>query len=222
MAEANEVAQRVERALATDTRIDHSKIQVRVTSDGVVTLTGQVKTFSEKITAEEITARVTGVVDIKNEIGVLPEIPRSDEKITAEIREALERDVWVDDTKIGIETVNGVVFLRGTVAALHEREEAENVARWAAGVIDVVNHINVEPRMKLADEEIARDVRAALLKNTRLDLTEMGVIAKDGVVHLTGTVRNYTQKKIAEYIAFGVPGVVDVVNDLSVKLERAA
>jgi osmotically-inducible protein OsmY len=222
MTGTGEIVRQVERALATDTRIDHSKIQVRATSDGVVTLTGQVKTLNEKITAEEIVARVTGVRDIKNEISVLPEIPRSDEKITSEIREALERDVWIDSTRIGIETVNGVVFLRGTVSALPERAEAENVARWVAGVIDVVNHINVEPRMKLADEEIARDVRAALLKNTRLDLTEIGVVAKDGVVHLTGTVRSYTQKRIAEYIAFGVPGVVDVVNDLSVELGRVA
>ncbi|HZD59222.1 MAG TPA: BON domain-containing protein, partial [Anaerolineae bacterium] len=205
-----------ERALASDTRIDHSMIRVSADETGVVVLDGQVDTYNEKLLAEDITGRVRGVKDVVNSISVVPPIAKSDEEITEDVRKNLELDAWVDETRISTETIDGVVFLRGTVNSRVEKQEAENDARWIAGVIDVVNHLTVKPEMKIADAEVARDVRAALLKNTRLDLTEMNVDVSDGIVTLTGEVPNFTQKRIAEYVAFSVPGVVDVLNELHV------
>lgn len=211
-----EIVNDVNRALASDTRIDQSMIGVSSEEPGVITLDGQVDTCNEKILAEDIAGRVRGVKDVVNNISVVPPIARSDEEITENIRTNLKLDVWVDDTKVSVETIDGVAFLRGTVSTRHEKQEAENDARWVAGVVDVVNHLLVKPEMKIADAEIARDVRAALIKNTRLDLTEMNVDVSDGVVTLTGEVPNFTQKRIAEFVAFSVPGVVDVLNELHV------
>lgn len=206
----------VRRAMSSDTRIDQSKIDVASEEAGIVLLSGQVDTYNEKILAEEIAGRVRGVQDIINNISVVPPIMKSDEEISDDVRKNLELDVWVDETKISVETIDGVVFLRGTVNSRIEKQEAENDARWMAGVVDVVNHLIVKPEMKIADAEIARDVRAALIKNTRLDLTEMNVDVSDGVVTLTGEVPNFTQKRIAEFVSFSVPGVVDVLNELHV------
>ena len=157
-----------------------------------------------------------GVNDVINNIGVVPPIAKSDEEIADDVRGNLKRDAWVEWSRISIEVIDGVVFLRGTVASMVEKQEAENDARWIAGVVDVVNHLVVKPEITIADAEIERDVRAALIKNTRLDLTEMNVDVTDGVVTLTGEVPNFTQKRIAEFVAFSVPGVVDVVNELHV------
>ncbi|MEW5706449.1 MAG: BON domain-containing protein [Actinomycetota bacterium] len=218
----------VKRSLASDTRIDESLIEVRSEEPGVIILEGQVDTYNEKLVADEIAGRIRGVKDVINNISVVPPIARSDEEITEAVRKNLELDVWVDETKISVETIDGVVFLRGAVGEIAgtqkavpvssriEKQEAENDARWVAGVVDVVNHLVVKPEMKIADAEIARDVRAALIKNTRLDLTEANVDVTDGVVTLTGEVPNYTQKRIAEFVAFSVPGVVDVINELYV------
>ncbi|MBE0446659.1 MAG: BON domain-containing protein [Actinobacteria bacterium] len=206
----------VERSLASDTRIDHTMIRVSAGDTDVIVLDGQVDTYNEKILAEEIAGRVRGVKDVVNNVSVVPPIAKSDEEITEDVRKNLELDAWVDDTRVSVETIDGVVFLRGTANSRVEKQEAENDARWVAGVIDVVNHLVVKPEMKIADAEVARDVRAALLKNTRLDLTEVNVDVTDGVVTLTGEVPNFTQKRIAEYVAFSVPGVVDVVNELYV------
>ncbi|MHB8841197.1 MAG: BON domain-containing protein [Candidatus Aquicultor sp.] len=206
----------VKRALSTDTRIDQSMIQISSEQPGVIVLDGQVDTYNEKVLAEEIVGRVRGVKDVVNNISVTPPIAKSDEEIAEDVRGNLKRDSWVDWSRISIEVIDGVVFLRGTMISRVEKMEAENDARWVAGVVDVVNHLVVKPEITIADAEIERDVRAALIKNTRLDLTEMNVDVTEGVVTLTGEVPNFTQKRIAEFVAFSVPGVVDVVNELHV------
>lgn len=213
----------VERALASDTRIDHNKLGVSAGIGGIVVIDGRVDTYNEKAVAEEIAGRVRGVKDVINNITVTPSIAKSDADIAEDVRRNLELDTWVEDKHISADTVDGVVFLRGTIRSMVEKFEAENDARWVAGVVDVVNHLTVKPEMDVADAEIARDVRGALIKNTRLDLTEMEVDVTEGVVTLTGEVANFTQKKIAEYIAFSVRGVVDLINELHVRgLRRPA
>ncbi|HEY3373461.1 MAG TPA: BON domain-containing protein [Candidatus Aquicultor sp.] len=202
------------RALANDTRIDEALITAESDEPGVIILSGQVDTYNEKIIAEEIAGRVRGVRDVIDNIAVVPPVVRSDSEIAESIRTNLKLDAWVEWPRVDVEVIDGVAFLRGTTISPVEKQEAENDARWAAGVIDVVNHLIVKPEMKIADAEVARDVRAALIKNTRLDLTEMEVDVSDGVVTLTGEVPNFTQKRIAEFVAFSVPGVVDVVNEL--------
>lgn len=206
----------VERALASDTRIDQSQINVRSEDGSSIMLSGQVDTYNEKVLAEEIAERVRGVKEVVNHISVVSPVAMSDDEIAERVRKNMQLDVWVDDTRVDVEVIDGVVFLRGTVSSGTERQEAENDARWVAGVIDVVNHLVVKPELKVADADIDRDVRAALLKNTRLDLTEMNIDVTDGVVTLTGEVPNFTQKRIAEFVAFSVPGVVDVINELHV------
>lgn len=213
----------VERALASDTRIDHNKVGVSAGIGGIIVIDGQVDTYSEKAVAEEIAGRVRGVKDVINNITVIPSIAKSDADIAEDVRRNLELDTWVEDKHISADTVDGVVFLRGTIRSMVEKFEAENDARWVAGVLDVVNHLTVKPETDIADAEIARDVRGALIKNTRLDLTEMEVDVTEGVVTLTGEVANFTQKRIAEYIAFSVRGVVDLINELHVRgLRRPA
>jgi osmotically-inducible protein OsmY len=213
MAEDNLVND-VEQALNNDVRINSTMIKVNSDEPGVVTLEGRVDTFAEKDLAEQIAGRVRGAKDVRDRLTVVPATPRSDEEITQNVRRNLELDTWVEHTKIDVETMDSVVFLRGTVSTMMEKMEAENDALWVAGVIDTINHINVKPVMKVEDAEIERDIRAALLKNTRLDLTEMNIDVTDGIATLTGGVANFTQKRIAEFVAFAVPGVVDVVNEL--------
>ena len=68
------------------------------------------------------------------------------------------------------------------------------------------------------DEEIQRDVLAELKWDARLQPNEIGVIAKDGVVTLTGWVDSYFKKWAAEEAAHRVRGVKAVANDIEVRL----
>jgi osmotically-inducible protein OsmY len=73
----------------------------------------------------------------------------------------------------------------------------------------------VEPR---TDEEIQREVLEELKWDPRLQPNEIGVIVKDGVVTLTGTVDDYIRKWAAERAALRVRGVRAVANDVEVRL----
>ena len=73
-----------------------------------------------------------------------------------------------------------------------------------------------------SDEKIQRDVLAELKWDARLQPNEIGVIVKDGVVTLTGTVDSYFKKWAAEDAAHRVRGVKAVANDIEVRLPSFA
>jgi osmotically-inducible protein OsmY len=66
-----DLKQRIMRELKWDSRIPWASIVVGV-SDGVVTLTGVVSSYAQKFAAQEATHRVTGVLDVANDIDVNP------------------------------------------------------------------------------------------------------------------------------------------------------
>ena len=68
------------------------------------------------------------------------------------------------------------------------------------------------------DSQIQLDVLRELKWDTRVDETEVGVTVHDGVVSLTGTVDNYAKKMAAQDAAHEVTGVLDVANDIEVKV----
>ena len=70
------------------------------------------------------------------------------------------------------------------------------------------------------NEELQKDVQDAINWEPLLNAAEIGVIAKDGVVTLTGTVDSYTKKAEAEDAAKSVKGVKVVVEKLEVKLNN--
>lgn len=70
----------------------------------------------------------------------------------------------------------------------------------------------------MTDAEIQRNVLEEFKWDARIQPNEIGVIVKDGVVALTGTVDSYTKKWEAEEIALRVRGVRAVANELKVKL----
>ena len=72
-----------------------------------------------------------------------------------------------------------------------------------------------------SNEELQQDVLEAINWEPLLNAAEIGVIAKDGVVTLTGTVDSYAKKWEAENAAKGVAGVKVVVEKIDVKLNKS-
>lgn len=73
----------------------------------------------------------------------------------------------------------------------------------------------------MTDAEIQQNVLDELAWNPRVQPNEIGVIVKDGVVSLTGTVDRYTKKWEAEDVALRVRGVRAVANEIEVKLRSS-
>jgi osmotically-inducible protein OsmY len=68
------------------------------------------------------------------------------------------------------------------------------------------------------DTQIQADVLAELKWEPRVSPNEIGVMVKDGVVTLTGTVDSYTKRWAAEDAAHRVRGVKAVANEIEVRL----
>ena len=67
------------------------------------------------------------------------------------------------------------------------------------------------------DQEIQTNVMAELRWDPSVPATEIGVVVKDGVVTLTGTVDTYMKKWRAEEVAHRVTGVIAVANEIQVR-----
>jgi len=76
--------------------------------------------------------------------------------------------------------------------------------------------------IKIDDSELRRKVIAELDWDPSIDNSAIGVAVKDGVVTLSGSVMNYSQKKNAERAAKRVAGVKAVAEDLKIKLVGTA
>lgn len=69
-----------------------------------------------------------------------------------------------------------------------------------------------------SDSQIQKDVLEELKWDTRVEETEVGVEVDQGIVTLTGTVSSYIKKLAAQEAAHRVLGVLDVANDIQVKV----
>ncbi len=131
---------------------------------------------------------------------------------------AIEREILTQDGvlsyRIDVETQKGIVTLTGTTNNILEKERATDIAQMVRGVRGVVNRIDVE-KTDLSDAAIRRNIERALLYDPAADVYEVGVSVDKGTVTLNGTVDSWQEKQLAEKVAKGVKGVVDLENNIS-------
>jgi osmotically-inducible protein OsmY len=108
----------------------------------VVTLSGRVDSFWQKKRARRIAANVSGVVDVVDDLRVVPleEIP--DEDIRNDILSALERS-YIDASDVEVFVDGCVVILKGTVYGYTDYRAAESIAAFTNGVCDVRNQLTI-------------------------------------------------------------------------------
>ena len=129
-----ELAQRILRELKWDSRIEWASIKVEV-NNSVATLTGVVSSYARKIVAQEAAHRVSGVLDVANDIEVKPvdHFERTDTEIASAVRNALEWDALVPNELVQSSVTDGWVTLEGDVDYWREREDAESAILRLAG-----------------------------------------------------------------------------------------
>jgi len=210
-----ELRKAVEEALDWEPALDAHGIKVS-TDDGIVTLAGTVKTYPEKREAEEAAGFVRGVKAVACELSVaLPALnSRSDDEIARAAANAIAWNTLLPDNKIRVFVDNGRITLEGVVNWKYQRESADHCVRYLAGVRDVNNHIAVKP---CADQVAVKGrIKAALLRNARLDAEGIFVDVRGERVILTGTVQSWVEREEAERAAWASPGVGEVDNALTV------
>lgn len=112
---------------------------------GVVTLTGFVSSYGEKLAAERAARRVKGLKAIAEEIEVrLPSDKKSsDDEIAGRAVDILKWRVGHPANRISVKVEKGVVTLTGDVEWRFQRSEAEAAIHNLTGVAGVANLIRV-------------------------------------------------------------------------------
>jgi osmotically-inducible protein OsmY len=190
-----DLKQRIMRELKWDSRIPWASIVVGV-SDGVVTLTGVVSSYAQKFAAQEATHRVTGVLDVANDIDVNPvdSFMRTDTEIASAVRNALEWDALVPNELIQSTVSDGWVTLEGQVDYWRERSDAERAIRRLAGVVGVNNKITIR-KNEVNAKQLREEIEFALERRADREAERLRIEVNDGAVDLWGRVHSWQEKR---------------------------
>ena len=113
--------------------VDASQIGVSA-KDGVVTLTGFVSQFAEKMVAENAAKRVYGVKAVANDIEIHLLAQQTDSDIASAAVNALKWDTSVPEDRVKVTIRNGWLTLEGKLDWQYQRESAERAVRNLMGV----------------------------------------------------------------------------------------
>jgi osmotically-inducible protein OsmY len=208
----SEIKQQVLRELKWDSRIAWSEIGVEV-FEGVVTLTGAVNSYAKKQAAQEAAHRIDGVLDVANEIAVIPtgEFTRTDSDIALAVRHVLQWDALVPDEQIQSTVSDGWVTLEGEVDLWRERQDAETSVLRLEGVVGVINKIAITS--KTVDVEgLREEIECALERRADREADRLRIEVHDGAVELFGRVHSWQEKRAVVGSISHAPGV-SVIRD---------
>jgi osmotically-inducible protein OsmY len=184
--------------------------------DGIITLSGSVKSYFEKLSATKAAERVSGVKAVVDELKVRLSYThqRGDEDIAQAALQALEWDVQVPHTKIMVKVEQGRVTLEGDVDYRYQQTAAIDAVRNLTGVTGVVNLIHLKPTATAS--EVKKEIENALRRAAEVDAQQIVVAVVDDKVSLYGTVRSWAERSEAERAAWSAPGIRLVEDDLRV------
>jgi osmotically-inducible protein OsmY len=202
-------------ALRYDPGVDAAHIGVAA-KDGVVTLSGHVSHFAEKLAAETAAARVRGVKAVAEEIEVhLPfDATKPDDEVAAAALNRIAWDVALPADAVKIKVEQGWVTLTETVDSHFQKEVVQDDVRRLRGVAGVSNHIVVKPRAN--PDGIGDAIMHALHRSWYFDSNPVRVSVDGGSVRLAGKVRSPHDRQMAAATAWNAPGVTDVENDIEI------
>ena len=238
-AKALELRERALSAVRSEPRIGprFKPVALKIEADGTATIQAEVDNIAVKRLALERLAATKGISAIVDRLRVKPAKPMSDDGILDHLRKAyfaepafaalkikerkggkLKRVQDAPDPRgeIEIDVKKGVVILNGRVPGLASKRLAGVLAWWVPGSRDVVNGIAVEPPEEDAPIRIEEAVRIALDKDPFVDASQVRAGVRNRTVRLTGAVRSREARDAAEWDAWYVFGVDDVINELEV------
>jgi osmotically-inducible protein OsmY len=113
-------------------------------NDGVVTLNGEVPSLTHKRLAGVLAWWVPGTRDVINGLEEVPPEEDNDDELIDAVRLVLEKDPFVNASKIRVSSKDWIVTLEGFVPNEMIKQMAERDAWYVLGVKQVINRIAIE------------------------------------------------------------------------------
>jgi osmotically-inducible protein OsmY len=202
-----ELRQLVVDELEYEPSIDAADIGV-ATENGVVTLSGHVADYVQKMAAERAAWRVKGVKGIAQKIEVrLPGDKKwKDDEIAQRALSILSWNTLIPRDCIRVRVSDGWITLSGGVNWNYQRQAAENEVRKLGGVKGVTNNITLTSVVQAGD--LKRRIQAALKRHAEVEADAVRVdVRSDGTVRIEGRVDNWSEMKAVEHAVWSAPGV---------------
>jgi len=195
--------------------IDASNIGIAA-KDGIVTLSGFVSSYAEKMTAERAVRRVKGVHAIAQEIEIRYATAKkiNDDEIALRCVNIINWDTTLPDDKIKVKIERGWVTLTGEVPWHFQRIAAESGVRKITGVTGITNLISIKAHVQASD--IKKRIEEALKRSAEVEANSIRVVVTDSSVRLEGKVHDWREREIVEKAAWSVPGVMTVDDRMTV------
>ncbi len=190
--------------------------------DGIVTLTGSVELYQQKLDAAKKAKKTDKAQGVRNQIEVSSTAP--DSQLVAQLDHKLFYDrIGYDNAYNFVESSvkDGVATLTGTTRTPVSKDSALYLAASMPGVKDVIDNINVAP-VSGFDDRIRLAATRAIYRDSQLGrygtdpALPIRIVVDNGKLTLYGTVESTMDKNIAGIRAGQVFGVFSVQNNLTV------
>jgi hyperosmotically inducible periplasmic protein len=192
--------------------------------DGIVTLTGTVSLYQDKLDAAKKTKRLANVTGVRNDIAVAGEtVPDAQLQQKLAKKLAYDRVGYYDNAfnYLALSVKDGVATINGDTLNDVAKDSALDIVARTPGVKDVVNEVTVLP-VSLFDDSIRVRTARAIYRDSVLGryatdpVHPIRIVVDNGHVTLYGTVESAMDKTIAGIRASGVPDAFSVENKLVV------
>lgn len=206
----------VEDELAAEPSVNATAIGVAA-EEGVVTLSGHVASYAEKLAAERCAGRVWGAKAVVSELDIkLPGSSRiTDEDIARAAINALAWHSLIPPDRIKVAVGSGWVTLEGGVNWHYQKAAAHDVVCHLRGVRGITNKIVIEPAS--VANAVKAHIEAMLRRRFGKPMGHVKIETRCDHVMLRGSVSSLAERAQVERAAWTTPGVCHVDNNLAVE-----
>jgi len=199
--------------LLWDPLVPETKIGVAV-NEGVVTLSGHLDTYAEKVAAKRAVERVAGVKAIAVELTVIPVglHQRTDTEIATSIEHVLGWNTSVPQEHVKVTVEKGWVTLNGELDWNFQRRAVERMIRPLKGVVGITDNIRLKELP--VSGNISTRIQDALTRQAVREAQRIEILVDGSVVTLRGHVHSWAERNAAEGATWSAPGVSRVNNQL--------